>query len=157
MPYYTAQICLNGHVITSALELIPESASNHCEHCGASTSSACPECNAQIRGDFEGNVNFNYKAPSFCHSCGKPYPWTLARLEAAKELIALQSELSASEKDAMNNSIDEIVKDSPRTIVEASKFKIAISKVGVAVGQGLRDILVDVASETAKKIIWPGK
>jgi hypothetical protein len=78
-------------------------------------------------------------------------------LEAAKELIALQSELSASEKDAMNNSIDEIVKDSPRTIVEASKFKIAISKVGVAVGQGLRDILVDVASETAKKIIWPGK
>ncbi len=155
--YYTAQMCLNGHVITHALERKPESASDHCQHCGAGTITDCPECKAKIRGGLVDRPTLDYKAPGFCYSCGNPYPWTLARLEAAKELISLQPDLSEQDKRAMDNSIDEIVKDTPRTIVEASKLKIAISKVGVVVGQGLRDILVDVASETAKKIIWPGK
>jgi len=47
-----------------------------------------------------------------------------------------------------------MIRDDPRTTVAATRFKKIISNVGKATADGFKDILVDVLSETAKKILW---
>lgn len=46
------------------------------------------------------------------------------------------------------------MKDSPRVQVASLRFKQTMSKVGTSVASGVRDIVVDVLSEAAKKAIW---
>ncbi len=55
----------------------------------------------------------------------------------------------------MRDSLDDIVRDTPKTTVAATRFKRILAKAGTGAGQAFRDILVDVISETAKKMIWP--
>lgn len=50
--YRTAQICKNGHVITSNTNYTAH-LSNFCPECKAETISACPECNTPIRGQYD--------------------------------------------------------------------------------------------------------
>ena len=45
------------------------------------------------------------------------------------------------------------MKDSPATRVAATRIKKVVLKVGGPLGESLRSLLVDIASETAKKII----
>jgi hypothetical protein len=52
--------------------------------------------------------------------------------------------------------LTELTKDSPRVLAASSRFKKAMSKVGTSVASGVRDIVVDVLSEAAKKAIWGG-
>ena len=47
-----------------------------------------------------------------------------------------------------------MTKDSPKTQVASLRFKKVMSKVGNSVASGVRDIVVDVLSEAAKKAIW---
>jgi hypothetical protein len=47
------------------------------------------------------------------------------------------------------------VRDTPKTTVAATRFKKLVLKGGKELAGGFRDILVDIASETAKKILWP--
>lgn len=64
--YYTAQICQNGHVINSTVELEPNQISNYCTECGAKTIMECPNCSSPIRGDYNyiAIVDFSeYKVP----------------------------------------------------------------------------------------------
>lgn len=158
--YHTAQICLNGHVITDTYDRNPEIRQNFCDKCGEKTITACPKCNLKIRGDYEvegvcflgSTMN---TAPSFCYNCGAPYPWTKSALEATKELLALESDLSPNELEYLNNNMASILVDTPKTKVVATKFKIALGKVGSATASAIRDIIVDIASESAKKIIFP--
>jgi hypothetical protein len=86
-------------------------------------------------------------------ACGKPYPWTETALETARELIQ-ELELSQEDKDTLEGTIDDLVTDSPKTQVAAMRFKRLVLKAGHGMLQVFRDILVDVASETAKKAIW---
>ncbi|WP_327195535.1 DUF2321 domain-containing protein [Sphingobium sp. Ant17] len=48
----------------------------------------------------------------------------------------------------------ELTKDSPKTQVASLRFKKVMTKVGASVASGVRDIVVDVLSEAAKKAIW---
>ena len=93
--------------------------------------------------------------PSFCPDCGEPYPWTEAKLKAAQELTDLNEDLSPEEREILKKSFDDIIRDTPKTPVAATRFKRLIAKAGPVVAEGFRKILVDIASETAKKIIWP--
>lgn len=77
-----------------------------------------------------------------------------ARIEAAKTLADEIDELSESEKLLLKSSIDDIVTDSPKTDVGIIRFKKYASKGGKEVAKGLRDVLVDIVSETVKKSIW---
>ena len=105
-----------------------------------------------------GTLNYtDLPLPSFCPDCGKPYPWTEAKLKAAKELADELDNLSLEECELLKKSLDDIIvmEDTPQTPVAATRFKKLVAKAGQVAAQGFRDILVDIASETAKKLIWP--
>lgn len=155
--YDVGQICENGHLINSATKDSPDNNKNFCDKCGAKTITTCEKCNAEIQGYHHyPNVFGSTKipVPSFCIECGEPYPWTKTRIEAAKEL---SKELGLSQEDVktLDSSIEAIVKDTPAGTLSATKFKSIINKVKGPIVDALRDILVDIISETAKKIIWP--
>jgi len=102
-----------------------------------------------------GTLNYtDLQLPSFCPECGKPYPWTEAKLKAAQELSDEIDNLSPEEREILKKSLDDIVRDTPQTPVAATRFKKLVAKAGKVAADGLRDILVDIASEAAKKIIW---
>jgi hypothetical protein len=94
-----------------------------------------------------------YTCPSFCEDCGNPYPWTQARLGAAKELIELSDDIEASDKEILIADLADLARETPGTQVAATRFRKIAAKLGGSVASALRDIAVDVASEAAKKII----
>ena len=157
--YRTAQVCINGHMIVSDLEQSPERSSKFCGKCGAETISACPKCGERIRGIYfaRGALTVaSVPVRSFCHECGNAYPWTEAKLSAAREMADELDELSDEEKEQLKGSFDDLVRDTPRTEVAATRFKKLMAKVGKEAAKSMRDILVDIASETAKKAIFGG-
>lgn len=152
--YYNAQICLNGHTIS----YYSSNESDYCPDCGAKTISKCPNCNSDIRGKeyVEGVVYISeYILPSYCPDCGNPYPWTQSKLDAIKELIEFDENLSNDEKSYINDNIQVLTIDTPKTTVVATKFKHYLKKAGSVTVSATRDILVEIASEAAKKIIFP--
>ena len=162
--YDIAQICNNGHIITSRFASRPESRKKFCDKCGAATITNCQNCNSPIRGysrpiiDDSGGLVMGSSLsapPIFCPDCGEPYPWTEAKLRSAHELADLLEDLSPEEREILKRSLDDIVLDTPQTSVAATRFKKIIAKTGPVVADGFKKILVDVLSETAKKIIWP--
>jgi len=157
--YDVAQICLNGHVINSSTRDFPEDNKKFCDKCGASTITNCPNCNTEIQGyhDIDGVISIQeYELPAFCPNCGKPYPWTETKIQAVRDLAKELENISEDEKKILSESIDEIVKDTPRTALGATRTKRILSKVSnPTVVDAFKKILVDIISETAKKIIWP--
>ena len=154
--YDTAQICVNGHVVTDKFVKSPEVGRKFCEKCGAPTITNCQACSAIIRGFHHlEHVSYSadYKLPSFCPDCGKPYPWTEAKIQAAYELTEEMENLSDEEKELLSRSIDDLITDSPRTELAATRFKKLLVKVGEPAAYALRTLVVDIASETAKKLI----
>ena len=162
--YDTAKICINGHDITDSLQMDPQIDQNFCDKCGGSLITKCPNCNANIRGKkhikdvtsiTNGRVFPLTKPDQFCYQCGKPYPWLESKIKAARELAHRIKNISEKDINILADSIDDIVVDTPKTQVSALKFKEILSKTGEGVINAFRDLLIDVASETAKKIIWP--
>lgn len=154
--YDIAQICINGHVATKYYKSAPEKGQKHCEKCGAPTITNCQSCNTPIRGFLHlGGINYSsdYNPPNFCAECGKPYPWIEARVQAAHELAEETENLSAEEKDILKKSIDELIIDSPRTELAVTRFKKLLLKIGEPTAYALRTLIIDIASETAKKLI----
>ena len=160
--YDIAQICTNGHIITSRFASEPESRKKFCDKCGAVTITNCQNCNSPIKGDSRpiisdsGGLIMGFplsKLADFCPDCGKPYPWTEAKLKAAQELTDLLTDLSPKERQILKKSFDDIVLDTPQTTVAATRFKNLVAKVGKVAAEQLRKLVVDMASETAKKII----
>ena len=101
-----------------------------------------------------GTLNYtDLPLPTYCPDCGKPYPWTEAKLKAARELTDLLEDLSTEEREILKKSFDDIMLDTPQTTVAATQFKRLAAKVGKIAAEQLRELVVDIASETAKKII----
>jgi hypothetical protein len=90
---------------------------------------------------------------AFSGNCGTPYPWTERRVAAAAELVAEDETLNATEKDQLTASISEITSENPRTSLAATKFKKLAAKAGKGLGEALQKTLVDVLSESAKKVL----
>ena len=154
--YDIAQICTSGHVINSCFVSTPHINRNFCERCGAPTIINCPYCSATIRGSYRTRSSTSsFTRPSYCPDCGKAYPWIEARLKAAQELSDEVDNLSPEERSLLKKSLDDIVRDTPQTTVAANRFKRLVAKAGKPVADAFRDILVDILSEAAKKIIWP--
>jgi len=157
--YDVAQICLNGHLINHSTKRFPQRNKKFCNKCGAPTITNCSKCNGQIQGKYHipGVAGGSYTVPAFCPHCGKPYPWTEAKIKAARDLTQELENISEGEKSILSESIDDLVKDTPRTTLAATRFKKIVSKTTKPFVDALRDILVDIASETAKKLLWPEK
>ena len=58
------------------------------------------------------------------------FPWTSARLAAAKESAGEVEGLSEDERETLKNSLDDLTADSPKTEVAASRVKALIAKSG---------------------------
>jgi len=153
--YDVAQICPNGHVTNSSTINRPELNEMFCEKCGAETITNCSECNDPIRGWYLGAYGGDYTAPSFCIHCGHPFPWTESRIRAANELAQELDSLDAEDRAILQQSIDDLVKDTPSTTVAAVRFKRIMTKAGQGAAALFREILIEVLSETAKKTLWP--
>jgi len=162
MDYYdVAQICVNGHIVTWNANSCPEFRKKHCPKCGEPTIIACTACCTPIQGEFhvEGVIAIgggDSPPPSFCHECGKPYPWTAKRIEAARELADEFDELSVEDRDKLKKSLDDIFTDNPRTEISASRFKRIMAKVGKSSYETMKTVVVDVLSDAAKKVIFGG-
>lgn len=97
----------------------------------------------------------HFSAPSYCPKCGKPYPWTEQRIRAAKNLADEFNELDDDDRKKLKESIDDLVKDSPAAEVAGTRFKKILGKLGTESATMMKNIVVDVLSETAKKILFP--
>ena len=159
--YDTAQICIEGHVINSCSVKIPEHNKKFCDKCGAPTITNCQNCDASIKGYYhQSNVmaliyHTDLPLPSFCPDCGSLYPWTEAKLKAAKDLSDELENLSLEERDLLKKSIDDIVRDTPQTPVATTRFKKLVAKAGPVAADMYREILLPLLSEAIKKQIWP--
>ncbi len=155
--YDVAQICLNGHVITNMANGHPEHKKDFCIKCGEKTIVSCQNCNTSIKGyySFENVIGlFDYDKPKYCEKCGQPFPWTARQIDAAKDLIDLTDNLNSEEKADLKSSIDNLVKDGPKTIVAQAKYKKYIVNAGGEIAKAIKDILVNIVSESVKKAVW---
>lgn len=150
--YDNSIICSNGHIVNEMVHRYPEDNLKYCEKCGAKSLDKCDKCNTLFKGNVYGN---EYKLPLFCFNCGNVFPWTQLKIETAIEL-GLSSELiNDQERDTLRSSTLEIIKDTPKTMLEAIKFKKVIYKIGNGTATMIKETLAAIISETAKKIIWP--
>lgn len=157
--YDVAQICMNGHVVNDSVKAYPQHNKKFCDRCGAETITTCPNCKSNIQGEYhvEGVVALsNYKAPAFCQNCGKPFPWTESKIHAAKELAQEIENLSNDDKNVLTQSIDDLVKDTPGAMLAATRFKKIVSKTSKPVVDAFRNILIEIISESTKKLIFGG-
>jgi hypothetical protein len=153
--YDEALICTNGHVINSAARTLPVHSAGFCSKCGAQAVEKCARCDTKIRGYYSHAGLLHYHAPAYCHTCGTAYPWTETRLQAARDLVLETEGLTEDERRALERSLDDLVKDTPRSVLAVTRFKTLMTKAGATVATGFRDILVDIVSETVKKSLWP--
>lgn len=165
--YDVAQVCLNGHLINSSTKMEPAHNKEFCPKCGERTIINCEKCTNQIDGVYYiRHLNqFTEKSslrtsgyfilPLFCPKCGVPFPWTERKIEASKNLISDEANLTKEEKELFAKSIDDIVRDTPETANSSRKIKKLLSKVGKGALTDMRKIFVDIVSETAKKILFP--
>jgi len=153
--YDEALICQNGHVINSSAKKRPEHNTKFCKECGSQAVGQCSHCSTPIRGDYHTNTSRASmpKVIGFCHECGKPYPWTEARIQAAQQLVEMTA-MSDSEKESLKNSAPALLSNVPQTPIVAAKWKQFFQGAGKQVADVGRQILVDVVSETVKKSIW---
>jgi len=155
--YDIAQICINGHIINDLAKEIPSHNKEFCEKCGKETITKCPSCTAEIQGRYNNGRQFCRPLdipPAFCPSCGKPYPWTEAKMKAFREMVDELDEISPEEREKLKFSLNDIVSETPKTEVAGLKFKKILKKLGKDSYEGVRRILVDIAGETIKKNLF---
>src|ERR1700687_1216828 len=99
------QVCLNGHPINPHFNSRPDRNEKFCSKCGSGAIAQCPTCNHAIQGHSP-DIFAPFKPASFCHNCGKPYPWTEKKMTAAKELVDGADGLDQKEKEALTKSVD---------------------------------------------------
>lgn len=151
--YKNATICLNGHVASDSIANYRK----FCKSCGKSTISNCQTCNQPIQGyyDYPGALTRpKYEVPNYCHSCGNPYPWTEKLLNNAIELVSLDEKLNDNQKQIIKTAIPDLIVESPTTALAEAKYKKYISNSASYVQDGLKNLLVNVVSETVKKSLF---
>lgn len=157
--YATAQVCLGGHAITGNISLNHAMLSPSCPYCGEKTITHCPSCNAQIRGDYIAPDVYNlldYHPPAYCWNCGEPFPWTKAKLDAAEALAKETNVLSDDEIKRLHESLPNVIVDKPNTILSARRISAILKKLPKVAAFDIHDVIVEIAAETAKRVLWPG-
>ena len=153
-----AQVCPNGHVANDSSQRHPEFNKEYCDRCGEKTITTCPECNSPIQGDYhaEGVISIGgeFDPPAFCQHCGHAFPWTERKQQAAIELF-IEDNQSEEDQQQFRESVDQITKDTPQAQVASKRIVRLLGTIGKQSASAIRDILVDIASEAAKKMIFP--
>lgn len=153
---YSQLVCQNGHQYTDKAEKNSDNAM-YCSECGETLINTCPSCNLKIKGDiqYDGIVDFfPTSVPAFCIGCGEPYPWTTRVLENAFEILSLDENLPKEQKKLIKLALPDLLVEKPSTPVAIAKYRKFIPKAATYVQDGLKNIFIDVVSETVKKSIW---
>jgi hypothetical protein len=145
-----AQVCPNGHVAASLLTSFPGYRREYCEHCGEKTLTRCARCQTPIRGDSLSNPGV-YVPPAYCYHCGSAHPWTERRIQAAIELVA--EELSPEDAGHFAESVKTVARDTPQAEVAANRLRKLLLKLPSYLADATRKLIIDIASETAAKIL----
>jgi len=155
--YDVAQICLKGHVTNDSTQQHPQANKKFCPQCGSETITGCRHCEYPIRGDYMSDVvvvvGVHYKPPAYCENCGKPYPWTERAISEARRLAKELPGLTDEEKSQITESLGDLVTETDMSKSAARRVRNLLTKAGGEAAGMLRDIVVAVSSETAKKIL----
>ncbi len=154
--YDVAQVCPNGHVATSYYNSYAQQRNQYCETCGEKTLVSCPNCEKPIRGSYRSRIlaGGSYHRPAFCQYCGNAFPWTASKLQAAEQLARELDELTEDDQKSLQENLEYLVKDTPKTQVAASRVKKLLGKAGEGASSLFKELLTDIISETAKKMIF---
>lgn len=151
--YDVALVCLNGHAINDSAGRSPEFNKKFCKQCGAAAMRDCPSCRSPIQGRYHvaGFLDLEQWRPhAYCHECGTPFPWTESRLRAAAELIDL-SDATPADKETLKRDLPALVGDTPQAQVAGARMKKFMLGAGKQVADGLKQVLVEVLAEAAKR------
>lgn len=150
MTHYPAFICEKGHVIES---LSDSCADKYCTVCGARVISKCPNCGAILRGKSRDAYGYleAYTAPAYCKDCGKPYPWTKIAIEATVLMLKEETGLADDERQKLIDVLPDVIAETPRTPLAATRIRKAISSAGRFVAEGIRQFVIDCGCEFLKK------
>ncbi|HQU45786.1 MAG TPA: DUF2321 domain-containing protein [Pirellulales bacterium] len=153
--YELGMACLNGHAVNSAADTNPVQNAKCCAKCGEETITACEQCGANIRGNYDVpgviSIGFGWTPPAYCHDCGGPYPWTLRSKDAISAAIDAIDDLYPDEREQLRKSIPDILTETPMSQVAALRFKKAIARIGAVGGKVMTDVLAKVAAEVVKE------
>jgi len=149
-----AQVCENGHVITTIIRSSPQVGRQFCTACGAPTLQACRQCGEPIPGEYHtpGFLrHVTYTPPKYCGACGKPFPWTETTLSELREFAKTVDGLSDEDRKSLEEAIDDLARDTPRTERAALTVRLLVPKLSQEAWSAMRAILVSVATEAAKR------
>lgn len=118
-----------------------------CTKCGAANISACQHCQTPMEYRHVGDRH------SYCGACGKPFPWTETVLTTAREYTDELEELSTQDKTDLKATFADLTVDSLKTEIAASRFKRILRKLAPDVAEAIRKTIVEIASETAVKLL----
>jgi hypothetical protein len=140
------QVCLSGHRINSNSLEFPVFNKAFCPDCGEPTITACPECQAPIKGSLFSNGD--PPVLPFCDVCGMAYPWQIARVANAVELLRLEGIPEADVQDIARD-LPDITRDTPRSQVAALHVRRMLAKAG----KPLYDIGIKVVGDVATAVV----
>lgn len=150
--YDVAQVCLNGHLINDCAKRYSEHNVEFCPKCGEKTTIVCPLCNAHIRGDYhvDGVIGASsFEMPSYCHNCGKAYPWTENKVQTAIEMFLELGDLDDIEKKTIEQDINNIARDIPQSELSALRIK----KIWKRCGTIAYNVIMEFATKTSAEIL----
>jgi hypothetical protein len=159
--YDVAQVCRNGHDITSMAESSPQLRKPFCPTCGSQTIMACEHCATAIQGYYhESGIldGVGYTQPAYCFNCGSPFPWTAsrARLAVARDLADEAEGLSTEDRERLKDSLDDISRDSASIHAATSRIRRIAATVRGPTGAALHELVTEIAAETARKTLLGG-
>lgn len=149
-----AQICLNGHLGNPYVNTAPHRNKKFCPQCGEPEIMACPGCQTPLRGKGHdmSSALATYHVPAYCEGCGVAFPWTQRAIMAAKEFAELEL-TDEQDKEVFMQNVEVVTNDTPQTKVAATKIFRILAKLSGPAKDTLQELIVNIASETAKKII----
>lgn len=155
----TQRTCLNGHVVDNEADAwgTELNAQPYCQSCGAATINECPACHGSLRGHHKYRpLEPDPKPDSYCVHCGKALPWTETRIEAVKEIAKHIDALTDEDRTTLSEILPDLVcsANTPRTEIGIVKMKKLLKKGGETFAEGTKRVLIDVVSETIKKVLF---
>lgn len=154
-----AAICEKGHIETSTLKISEDFNKKYCNKCGEKILISCPHCGEYIPGghiEVDSNPDFalingpqyvdECELPSYCHECGKAYPWVQSFLDDYKEILELQSEELESElQEKIYSATEKAIKNKFEG-VSLNILKLTLDKVTDTVHPTLINVLSNIAT-----------
>jgi hypothetical protein len=139
-----AQICMTGHVRQCDGDTF--NSEEYCKECGSPCIDACPQCKEPIRGTLLYQPASDYQRPSFCHACGRAYPWLEERLKTARELLYHDDQLTEDDRQSLWPDL-QYVMSNPKADLVPAKRKLIDIKLGKAT-QWVREAVLDLTAKT---------